>query len=79
MSGLPLSRLLPLRVPLTQRGQAVHFGAVVEGRLALAAVFGLARPGPLRRGLQRAAMAEDFSWDTSAARYAEVYQGVLPS
>src|SRR5581483_2356862 len=54
--GRRLSRLLQLLLPLAQRGQAVHLGAVQVGGLAGLDI--LAGPGLLRGGLQGAAVGE---------------------
>src|SRR6266700_6769910 len=55
-----LSRRLLLEVllPLSKRGEPVHHGAMGEGALRSGDVLGFARPGLLRRRLQRAAIAE---------------------
>src|SRR5712671_2861627 len=53
--------LLQILLPLAASGQAVHHGAVNEGPLRGGDVFALAGPRLLRRGLQRAAIAEGES------------------
>src|SRR5262245_62730998 len=50
--------LLQILLPLPTRGEAVHHGAMGEGALGGRDVFAPAGPGLLRRGLQRAAVAE---------------------
>src|SRR5262245_66639405 len=45
-------------LPLPERGEAVHHGAVEESTLTGSNVLGLARPRLLRRRLQRPAVAE---------------------
>src|SRR5262249_38355167 len=49
---------LQILLPLPARGEAVHHGAMGEGALGGRDVFAPAGPGLLRRGLQRAAVAE---------------------
>src|SRR5262249_53200647 len=54
------SRRLAFQVllPLPERGEAVHHGAVQESTLTGGHVLGFARPSLLRRRLQGAAIAE---------------------
>src|SRR3954454_22795513 len=55
-----LSRLFAFQIllPLAERGERVHAGAVGEGALRGGDVLGFAGPGLLRRGLQGAAVGE---------------------
>src|SRR5213593_698770 len=50
--------LLEIRLPLAERGEAVHAGTMGEGALRRGRVLRLAAPGLLRRRLQGAAVRE---------------------